>query len=172
MRLGFLARTEVTPVFIQNFTSSVADFGELVKMASGTFSLTPTELALDKTKRSFAVSLTVTMTLTLTGLLMEGLDLTAIFSRSSGGTFVVSRAEEAYDAASQKSKAPRSPKTGDIVGTAELEDNGPEGAAADGKGHIFVNNEGKSTIQVVEVKTWKATASWPLAPCEGPTGIA
>jgi len=22
------------------------------------------------------------------------------------------------------------------------------------------------------VKTWKATASWPLAPCEGPTGIA
>ncbi len=64
------------------------------------------------------------------------------------------------------------PKTGDILGTAELEDNGPEGAAADGKGHIFVNNENKSTIQVVDVKTWKATASWPLAPCEGPTGIA
>jgi DNA-binding beta-propeller fold protein YncE len=64
------------------------------------------------------------------------------------------------------------PKTGDIVGTAELEDNGPEGAAADGKGHIFVNNERKSTIQVIDVKTWKATASWPLAPCEGPTGIA
>src|SRR5216683_7184640 len=33
-------------------------------------------------------------------------------------------------------------------------------------------NEGKSTIQVIDVKTWKATASWPLAPCEGPTGIA
>src|SRR5580765_3792009 len=59
------------------------------------------------------------------------------------------------------------PKTGDIVGTAEL-----EGAAADGKSHIFVNNEGKNTIQVIDVKTWKATASWPLAPCEGPTGIA
>jgi hypothetical protein len=64
------------------------------------------------------------------------------------------------------------PTSGDIVGTAELEDNGPEGAAADGKGHIFVNNENKSTIQVIDVKTWKATASWPLAPCEGPTGIA
>jgi hypothetical protein len=64
------------------------------------------------------------------------------------------------------------PRSGDIVGNAELEDNGPEGAAADGKGHIFVNNEGKSTIQVIDVKTWKATASWPLAPCEGPTGIA
>jgi DNA-binding beta-propeller fold protein YncE len=64
------------------------------------------------------------------------------------------------------------PKTGDIVGNVELEDNAPEGAAADGKGHIFVNNESKNTIQVIDVKTWKATASWPLAPCEGPTGIA
>src|SRR5438132_5121559 len=64
------------------------------------------------------------------------------------------------------------PKTGDILGTAELEDTSPEGAAADGKGHIFVNNESKNTIQVIDVKTWKATASWPLAPCEGPTGIA
>jgi DNA-binding beta-propeller fold protein YncE len=35
-----------------------------------------------------------------------------------------------------------------------------------------VNNESKNTIQVIDVKTWKATASWPLAPCEGPTGIA
>ena len=64
------------------------------------------------------------------------------------------------------------PNTGDIVGVAELEDNAPEGAAADGKGHIFVNNEGKSTIQVLDAKTMKATASWPLAPCDGPTGIA
>src|SRR5882672_841772 len=54
------------------------------------------------------------------------------------------------------------PKSGDIVATVELEDNAPEGAAADGK----------DTIQVIDSKTWKATASWPLAPCEGPTGIA
>jgi DNA-binding beta-propeller fold protein YncE len=32
------------------------------------------------------------------------------------------------------------PKSGDIVATVELEDTAPEGAAADGKGHIFVNN--------------------------------
>jgi DNA-binding beta-propeller fold protein YncE len=64
------------------------------------------------------------------------------------------------------------PKSGDIVATVELEDTAPEGAAADGKGRIFVNNESKNTIQVIDVKTWKATASWPLAPCEGPTGIA
>ncbi len=64
------------------------------------------------------------------------------------------------------------PKTGDIAGTAELDGNAPEGAAADGKGHIFVNNESKSIIEVIDVKTWKAVASWPLAPCTGPTGIA
>ena len=38
------------------------------------------------------------------------------------------------------------PASGDIVATVELEDNAPEGAAADGKGHIFVNNESKKTI--------------------------
>jgi len=64
------------------------------------------------------------------------------------------------------------PASGNIVGTAELEDDGPEGAASDGKGRIFVNNEGKSTIQVIDVKTMKVQTSWPLAPCEGPTGIA
>jgi DNA-binding beta-propeller fold protein YncE len=64
------------------------------------------------------------------------------------------------------------PVSGDIVATVELEDTAPEGAAADGKGHIFVNNESKNTMQVIDVKTWKAVASWPLAPCEGPTGIA
>jgi YVTN family beta-propeller protein len=64
------------------------------------------------------------------------------------------------------------PASGDIVATVDLEDTAPEGAAADGQGHIFVNNEGKNTIQVIDVKTWKATASWPVAPCEGPTGIA
>jgi DNA-binding beta-propeller fold protein YncE len=63
-------------------------------------------------------------------------------------------------------------RTGDIVGTAQLEDNGPEGAASDGKGKIFVNNEGTSTMQVIDVATMKVLASWPLAPCEGPTGIA
>src|SRR5438034_2919533 len=63
-------------------------------------------------------------------------------------------------------------RTGDIVGTVALEDNAPEGAASDGKGKIFVNNEGKSTIQVIDVRAMNVLASWPLAPCEGPTGIA
>jgi DNA-binding beta-propeller fold protein YncE len=62
--------------------------------------------------------------------------------------------------------------TGDIVGTAVLEDNAPEGAASDGKGKLFVNNESKNTIQVIDAKTMSVLASWPLAPCDGPTGIA
>src|SRR3954469_10805024 len=41
------------------------------------------------------------------------------------------------------------PKTGDIAGTAQLEDTSPEGAASDGKGKLFVNNEGTNTIQVL-----------------------
>jgi DNA-binding beta-propeller fold protein YncE len=62
--------------------------------------------------------------------------------------------------------------TGDIVGTAELEDNAPEGAASDGKGKLFVNNEGKNTIQVLDAKSMKVLQSWDIAPCDGPTGIA
>ena len=64
------------------------------------------------------------------------------------------------------------PVTGSITGQAELEDNSPEGAASDGKGKLFVNNERKNTIQVIDSKTMKVLSSWPVAPCEGPTGIA
>src|SRR5438874_9840099 len=35
------------------------------------------------------------------------------------------------------------PATGDLLWTAELEDNGPEGAVQNGKGWIYVNNENK-----------------------------
>ncbi len=63
-------------------------------------------------------------------------------------------------------------ETGDIVGVAQLEDTAPEGAASDGKGTLFVNNEGTNTIQVIDEATMKAKASWSIAPCEGPTGIA
>lgn len=62
--------------------------------------------------------------------------------------------------------------TGDILGTAELEDNAPEGAASDGKGRLFVNNEGKNTIQVLDARSMKVLKSWPISVCESPTGIA
>ena len=62
--------------------------------------------------------------------------------------------------------------TGDIVGTAQLEYDAPEGAASDGKGRLFVNNESKNTIQVLDARSMKVLQSWPIAPCDGPTGIA
>ena len=64
------------------------------------------------------------------------------------------------------------PGTGAITGEAILEDNSPEGAATNGKGKLFVNNESKNTIQVIDAKTMKVIASWSLSPCDGPTGIA
>jgi len=64
------------------------------------------------------------------------------------------------------------PSTGNITGTAQLEDNAPEGAVSDGKGRLFVNDEGKNQIEVIDLKTMKHVASWPLAECDGPTGIA
>jgi DNA-binding beta-propeller fold protein YncE len=64
------------------------------------------------------------------------------------------------------------PKSGDIVATVALDDDGPEGAASDGHGRIYVNLEGKGMLQVIDSKTWKSVATWSMAPCEGPTGIA
>src|SRR5450432_4315799 len=63
------------------------------------------------------------------------------------------------------------PYSGDIVGKAELEDTAPEGAAPNGKGWVYVNNESKNTIQIVDMKLRKAIKSWPVGPCERPTGI-
>jgi DNA-binding beta-propeller fold protein YncE len=48
----------------------------------------------------------------------------------------------------------------------------PEFAAADGAGHVYVNLEDKSQIQQIDSKTLVVTATWPLAPCEGPSGLA
>ena len=63
-------------------------------------------------------------------------------------------------------------KTGDVVGRVTLSGNGPEGAASDAKGHVFVNLEDKNAIDVIDSKTWKVVATWPVAPCDGPAGLA
>ena len=47
------ARTEITPVFIQNFTTPLADFGELVEMAPGTFSISTDGIGLGQDKTYF-----------------------------------------------------------------------------------------------------------------------
>ncbi|HEX4849525.1 MAG TPA: YncE family protein, partial [Puia sp.] len=48
----------------------------------------------------------------------------------------------------------------------------PEEAASDGKGKLYVNLEDKSMIAVVDLNTNKVISTWPLAPGEGPTGLA
>jgi DNA-binding beta-propeller fold protein YncE len=64
------------------------------------------------------------------------------------------------------------PDTGEVLATTNTEDAAPEGVASDGKGQLYINNEGKSTVQVIDAKSMTVKASWPLQPCEGPTGIA
>jgi YVTN family beta-propeller protein len=48
----------------------------------------------------------------------------------------------------------------------------PEAAATDGQGHLFVNLESRSAVAVIDSSTLRVTASWSLAPCQSPSGIA
>jgi DNA-binding beta-propeller fold protein YncE len=64
------------------------------------------------------------------------------------------------------------PQTGDVVATGTTTGSAPEGGVGDGKGRVFINLEDKNAMDVIDTKTWKVVATWPLSPCEGPTGIA
>jgi len=48
----------------------------------------------------------------------------------------------------------------------------PEFMVADDRGNLFVNIEDKSSLSVIDAATRKVKATWPLAPCEEPTGLA
>jgi YVTN family beta-propeller protein len=48
----------------------------------------------------------------------------------------------------------------------------PEFAVADGAGHVYVNIEDKSEELQIDTQNLKVTAQWPLAPCQGPSGLA
>jgi hypothetical protein len=60
---------------------------------------------------------------------------------------------------------------GKVAGTVTL-GGGPEFAATDGKGKIFANLEDKSQLVKFDAKTLKVENTWPLAPCESPSGLA
>jgi DNA-binding beta-propeller fold protein YncE len=49
---------------------------------------------------------------------------------------------------------------------------GPEFGATDGKGKMFVNLEDKSSLAKFDAKSLKIENTWPLAPCESPSGLA
>jgi DNA-binding beta-propeller fold protein YncE len=48
----------------------------------------------------------------------------------------------------------------------------PEFAVTDNNGDIYVNLEDTSQIAQIDTLAGKVVATWPLAPCEGPTGLA
>ena len=52
-------------------------------------------------------------------------------------------------------------KNGDLLGTIDL-GGAPEQAASDGKGHLYVDIEDKDSVAVVDAKTMKVTATYPL----------
>ncbi|MGH9416897.1 MAG: YncE family protein [Terriglobales bacterium] len=63
-------------------------------------------------------------------------------------------------------------KTGKVAGTITLPSRAAEYAAADGRGHVFDNMEDSSQEIEIDAHTLKIIHTWPLAPCEGPSGLA
>src|SRR5262249_43980364 len=63
------------------------------------------------------------------------------------------------------------PATNQGVGSVAFAGN-PEAAVAHGRGHIFVDIEGKGTLVCFDARTLKLLSTWPLAPGEEPTGLA
>ena len=61
--------------------------------------------------------------------------------------------------------------TNKVVGTIDIGGK-PEFAVTDGRGMIFVNNEDKSEIVAFDAKTLELKKRWPIAPGEGPSGLA
>jgi DNA-binding beta-propeller fold protein YncE len=62
-------------------------------------------------------------------------------------------------------------KEGSVVGTIDL-GGAPEQAASDGKGHIYIDLEDKDNVAVVDAKTMKVTANYPLGETKTPAGLA
>ena len=58
-----------------------------------------------------------------------------------------------------------------VVGTLSLPGK-PEFAVSDGKGKVFVNIEDRSTLEALDVRNLKRIATYPLTPCESPSGLA
>jgi len=61
--------------------------------------------------------------------------------------------------------------SGNVAGTIKLEGK-PEFAVSDAKGEIFVNIEDKSQIDAIDPNKLEVKSTWPVAPCEEPSGLA
>lgn len=60
---------------------------------------------------------------------------------------------------------------GSVAGTIAL-GGGPEFAAADGKGNLWINLEDQSELIHVDAKALKVVNRWPVAPCQSPSSMA
>src|SRR6201993_3759952 len=61
--------------------------------------------------------------------------------------------------------------SGKVLATIKL-DGKPEFAASDAKGEVFVNIEDKSELVAIDPSKLQVKATWPLAPCTEPSGLA
>ena len=118
-------------------------------------------------------------------LVTNGADNTAVFADAVTGAAVASVATgKGPDAAAIEPKSGLifvmghsggdvtfiDPKSHRAVATVEIGGALEEGAA-DGSGRAFVNVEDKNEIAVIDVAARKVVARWPLAGCDGPTGL-
>ena len=62
-------------------------------------------------------------------------------------------------------------KTNKVVATVPLGSR-PEFAAADGNGMVYDNLEDKNEVVAIDTRKAAVVATWPLAPCDGPGGMA
>ena len=58
-----------------------------------------------------------------------------------------------------------------LAGTVDLGGK-PEAAAADGKGHVFVNIQDKDVVKKIDSRKLVVEETWPTAPCHEPTSMA
>ncbi len=86
-----------------------------------------------------------------------------VFDSSSGHVFVINGDSGSITVVDPASRA--------IVATVTV-DSGLEAGAADGKGRLFVDGVVQHDIVVVDTKTNKVIAHYPMAGCERPHGIA
>ena len=90
-----------------------------------------------------------------------------IFDKASGLVLVVS----GDDGVLMTLKPDVDPKTGSIDAPIDLGGK-PEFLAADGAGKVYINLEDKNQVAVVDLKTRKVLAHWPVAPGGAPVGLA
>ena len=64
------------------------------------------------------------------------------------------------------------PRSLAVTGRVHLETKKADGSAADGRGHILVNERDRAMVAQIDVATASVTAEWPTTGCTQPTGMA